>query len=204
LISVCFRKFLANHSEIDLTYVRITSMEQHESNPEQKSKEYSLPLEEYSYIGRYPPDLRFEKPWEVCIQVGQGSGKRSNDGKPLQSEGFSKCTALIIQNADTQEAELFHIDDIDLSHTQSELLYKLSDGNYIGRFVRGSLSREVSERIGQSNYFKKPFSDSRRINMAEDFVVNTGNKHWAIVYDPKSHSVSVQSKELGKVLFFKV
>lgn len=89
-------------------------LEQAPSNPEQK--QYSLPLEEHSYTDQYPPDLRFEKPWEGCIQVGQGEGKLSNDGKPLQSEGFSLCSALIIQNIDTQEAALFHIDDIDLHH----------------------------------------------------------------------------------------
>ena len=80
---------------------------------------------EVSYTGQYPDMVEFEKPWETSIQVGQGQGKVSKDGKPLQSEGFSKCFGLILRNSSNLESALFHVDDIDLTHRQTPIVDEL-------------------------------------------------------------------------------
>ena len=54
------------------------------------------------YTGQYPNMIEFSKPWTSCIQVGQRYGAISNT-KPLQSEGFSQCTALILKNNQSLE-----------------------------------------------------------------------------------------------------
>lgn len=66
--------------------------------------------------------IEFQKPWEGCIQVGQGLGKLSLDGKPLQSDGFSKCSGLVLRNGNTQESALFHVDDFDLGIWQTPVI----------------------------------------------------------------------------------
>lgn len=175
-------------------------MQEQDSTSEHENHHFSNVLAEYSYEGQYPEDARFSKPWESCIQVGQGGSKRSVDGKPLQSEGFSQCSALLLQNCATQEAMLFHIDDVDLNSMQIAALNELSPGDYIARFVRGNRSMNLSERITSSDYFTLHFTGSLSITVADDLVVNTGGKTWSIVYDPGSHLVSVQSKELRRVL----
>ncbi len=58
-------------------------------------------MPEISYIGDYPDMPEFSTPWEVkAVQVGQGSSGRSLNGEALESEGFSKCSALIIKNSE--------------------------------------------------------------------------------------------------------
>ena len=80
------------------------------------------PQRHVSYTGQYPDMIEFQKPWESCIQVGQGSGKLSSDRKPLQSEGFSKCSGLILKNEETLESGLFHIDDLGLGERQTPVV----------------------------------------------------------------------------------
>lgn len=79
-----------------------------------KGEAVKKPQRQVSYTGQYPDMIEFAKPWECCIQVGQGSGKLSLDRKPLQSEGFSKCSGLILKNGANLESALFHVDDFDL------------------------------------------------------------------------------------------
>lgn len=84
--------------------------------------EYALHISKAPYIGQYPDMPEFEKPWEGCIQVGQGQGALSSDKKPLQSEGFAKCVGLILKNESTLEAALFHIDDFGLNGKQTKVV----------------------------------------------------------------------------------
>lgn len=95
----------------------------------QTKQKYTPHESETSYTGQYPNMSEFEKPWEGCIQVGQGNGKISLDEKPLESEGFSNCVGLILRNKNSLEGALFHIDDIDLScdyyHHQTEVVEHL-------------------------------------------------------------------------------
>ena len=106
---------------------------------EEKTK-YTPALEEVSYIGQYPNLLEFEKPWEKCIQVGQGNGEISLEGKPLQSEGFSKCSGLILRNKSNLESALFHIAEFDLDYKQTPVVAQIME-NYIN-----NLSLDVSEK----------------------------------------------------------
>lgn len=85
-------------------------------------EQYSLHESEVSYTGQYPDMPEFEKPWKGCIQVSQGGGGASSIGKPLQSEGFSKCVAMILKNTKTLESALFHIEDIDMNHKQTRIV----------------------------------------------------------------------------------
>lgn len=87
---------------------------------------------EFSYTGQYPDMPEFEKPWKACVQVSQGHGKISSDGRPLQSEGFSKCIAMLLKNKVNLESALFHVDDIDLKGTQTEVL-----GYFMENYLRG-------------------------------------------------------------------
>lgn len=87
-----------------------------------KGETVKKPQRTVSYTGEYPKMPEFERPWEVCMQVGQGSGKLSLDRRPLQSEGFSKCSGLILKNESTLESALFHIDDIDLGVEQTPVV----------------------------------------------------------------------------------
>lgn len=84
--------------------------------------EYTPHISEVPYTAQYPDMPEFEKPWEGCIQVGQGQGALSSDKKPLQSEGFAKCAGLILRNESTLEAALFHIDDFGLNGKQTKVV----------------------------------------------------------------------------------
>ncbi len=88
------------------------------------------PQIQFSYRGQYPGMPEFEKPWEFCIQVGQGRGKLSLDKKPLQSEGFSKCSGLVLKNETSGASALFHIDDFDLRGEQTPVIQDFI-ANYI-------------------------------------------------------------------------
>jgi len=63
---------------------------------------------EIPYAGDYPNMLEFNRPYETCIEVGEGKGKISKDGKPLISQGFGECSALILRNHSNLESALFH------------------------------------------------------------------------------------------------
>lgn len=160
--------------------------------------EPNKPLEEYTY-DQYPNMVEFERPWESCIQVAQGNGKLSLDGQALQSEGFSKCCALILQNTNSNEAALFHISDIDLNHRQCEILSQLEpNSTYDGLFIKGAMSRDLKERIIGEQYF----SDHVRLNSINDIEFDTDKQHWDIVYKPKERKVYLNSRSQKKILVF--
>lgn len=156
----------------------------------------SIPIRTTPYQGDYPQIPEFEKPWETCIQFGQGNAQISKEGVPIQSEGFSKCAALIIQNLDTSEVYGAHIDDWRLNDKQYEKLETLSKGRYAARFIRGSLSRDLKDIITDRKitYFMEKFTQGRTLDVLDDIVVNSGNLHWGLVYYPKTQLLSVQVK----------
>jgi hypothetical protein len=122
---------------------------------------YSQPESEFLYAETYPDMVEFHKPWDCCVRVGQGRGGISSDGKPLLSEGFGLCAALIIKNVQTSESSLFHIDEWNLSERQTPVVEQMIH-NYIGGL---SLSDEERERLlclasGASRYWNlKNFSN---------------------------------------------
>lgn|SRR3989338_7347545 len=130
---------------------------------------YFPSISETLYSGDYPDMIEFRKPWESCIQVGQGRGNISSDGKSLQSEGFGKCCALILKNAKTSESALFHIDDINLNEKQTPIVEQVMQ-NYIESL---HLSDEEKRRLlalasGASRFWnvtgftQKPYSGIER------------------------------------------
>ncbi len=71
---------------------------------------------EFPYDGQYPNMEDFIPSWERHIYVHQSYGGISLDHAPLSSEGFSRCSALILKDTTTLESALFHIDNWQLSH----------------------------------------------------------------------------------------
>ena len=111
---------------------------------------------EVSYTGQYPDMVEFEKPWETSIQVGQGQGKISKDGKPLQSEGFGKCFGLILRNRSNLESALFHVDDIDLTHKQTPAVDELMR-NYVNSLDIDSAEKdELLAAIDDITHYRCP------------------------------------------------
>lgn len=102
---------------------------------------YTPALEEVSYINQYPNLIEFEKPWENCIQVGQGNGKLSLECTSLQSEGFSKCSALILRNLLNSNSALFHIDEWDLNERQTPIVNQFMI-NYLDLLNIASFKKE--------------------------------------------------------------
>jgi hypothetical protein len=64
--------------------------------------------------------FRVEQDYDVPV-VAQGEGKLATSGR-LYSEGFSKCSAFVIQDPDAKCGGLFHISDIDFELSHQRLL----------------------------------------------------------------------------------
>jgi hypothetical protein len=77
---------------------------------------YTKPESEVRYKPRngWAPDVHeLIKPREQMNYVGQGQGLVSADGTPSYSEGFAKCSALILKIQGTNNSALYHLDDWD-------------------------------------------------------------------------------------------
>lgn len=158
----------------------------------------NTPVSEKKYSGQYPDMIEFEKPWESTIQVGQGRSYISTNGKPLQSEGFSKCPALVVKNRLTYETALFHIDDIDLSPQQEKTLAQISaEGGLVATFIRGTGSRDLKSRVFDADL--KPLG----VSTTDDIVVETGRQHWGIVVKPEQREIYVDARSKKKVITFR-
>ncbi len=70
---------------------------------------------EFLYIEQYPKMEELIPTWDESKYVHQGCGGISSDKAPLYSEGFSRCSALILKDTTTLESALFHIDNWRLS-----------------------------------------------------------------------------------------
>ncbi len=92
---------------------------------------YTKSESEFSYTGQYPGLTEFKKPWEEGIEVVQGKGALSTNETPLQSGGFSKCSAMLLKNERNKNSALFHIEDIDLNRTQLKI---------VGEFIKDYVS----------------------------------------------------------------
>ena len=152
------------------------------------------------YEGKYPDMVEFEKPWESCVQVNQRFGAISMDGRALQSEGFSKCYALILRSVNTFESALFHVSDIDLTPEQIMVLQKLSKSSEFDvLFVRGSLSRDLRDRVLENELFSENLNIHQ---ILDDIDFDSGRGHWNIVYKPDERKVYIDLVSQKKVLVF--
>jgi hypothetical protein len=93
-------------------------------------KTHTAWISEAQYSGQYPDMPEFETPWTCTLQAGQGQGRISADGTPLQSEGLGHCSILLLKNFSTLETALFHSDDWNLNYHQTPLVAQLVH-NYI-------------------------------------------------------------------------
>ncbi len=124
---------------------------------------------------------------ENTVWFHQGASKISSSGKSLHSDGFSECTAFIIQRTDGLEAYGAHIDELSLNRQQEEMAYSLPPGKYVGRFIRGTISRDIKENISKNWEFMENFCKQREISFLPDIKIDSENYHWALIYKPESH-----------------
>lgn len=106
-----------------------------------KSIKYTPYGSETSYTGQYPPILEFDRLKEY-IKVGQGDGKISLNGRPLESEGFGQCFGVILRNRDNLESALFHVSDLDLNTVKQTILVEELMKNHIHHSVISDKERE--------------------------------------------------------------
>jgi hypothetical protein len=88
-------------------------------------KAYTSPESEIPYTGIYPNMDEFRRPFETGIEVGEGKGGISKDGKPLISQGFGECSALILRNHSNLESALFHNNHHRLNREQIPVIEEL-------------------------------------------------------------------------------
>jgi hypothetical protein len=121
------------------------------------------PESELSYAGQYPDMTEFEKPWESAIRVNQGSGDVSYDGTPLQSEGFSKCIALLLRNETNLDSAMFHIDDLDLGGWDGSQIKVMRE--YMNRYISSfDMPRKEKEDILVANHDVTTYSYPRSMS----------------------------------------
>lgn len=168
----------------------------------EKEKSQRL-LETFPYSTQYPDWQKFTEPYEANIYINQGHGGVTLDGTPLKSEGFSYCTAMLLQNADSLEAALVHIDKLDIDYEkQAPVLQSLStNGKFEVLFIRGSLSRDLKDRILESDGFSKIIKPQR---VLDDIEVDTGQQHWGMLYKPKERLLYVDSRKDKKIFIFQI
>lgn len=124
----------------------------------------------------------------IRAYVNQGYAALAREGEALQSEGFSLCSALIVQRLDGPEALLAHIDDWDLSDRQHEVLGQLPPGRYCAAPVIGSLSRNIFPSLMDpeiSDFMQRICANGREVKVLDTIKVQTGNSHWGVSYNPE-------------------
>ncbi len=100
---------------------------------------YTKPEAEFDYQEQYPDTLLSTQisSWDRRRYVNQSCGRISSDKAPLYSEGFSRCSALLLKDTTTLESALFHIDDWQLSD-RAEVTFE--------QFMRHSISARTQDQ----------------------------------------------------------
>jgi hypothetical protein len=115
-------------------------------------------------------------------------------GEELQSEGFSQCSAVIVQSQDDQQAYLAHVDKWQLSDKQYAELDQLGAGNYKVTPVVASLSRVGAATLTNpkvSEFMQKLESKGRKAQFADEVKVQSGDSHWWVSYNPPERKLKV-------------
>lgn len=159
----------------------------------------TAPNKSYPFVGEYLGIDQLRSENEKGVYVNQGYAKNSTDGMILESEGFSKCSALLICNKDSEESYLAHIDDWSLSDDQYEKISELSPGKYDVVFVSGSISRVDSSTMVDPRItgFMKALKsgDKRKVESVSDVYVNSGDYNWGVSYDPNKNLIKVFTRK---------
>lgn len=93
------------------------------------TKKYTKPNEDFSYKEQYPEMQELGEDTRNLLYVGQGLGMISSE-VVLRSDGFSKCSALVLKNTKTLESALFHLEQWNLDFEQTTIAGELIK-NYV-------------------------------------------------------------------------
>jgi hypothetical protein len=127
--------------------------------------------------------------------INEGHADISNDGSILDSEGFTECSALVVQNLKTNEAYLAHINKWDLTEEQYEKLEGLPKGEYSATFVRGERSRVCASSMSEDvTPFLSKANKNKKVKVTDDIVVDSGQNRWAVSYHPEDGKLKVLTR----------
>lgn len=94
-------------------------------------KKYTKPIAEHKYEDQYPAEF---PSWdEENLYVHQNCADITTDGRPLRSDGFSKCSGLVLRNRQNLDSVLCHMQEWDLNWEQTPVVARL-----LKRFVEAS------------------------------------------------------------------
>lgn len=130
--------------------------------------------------------------------VHQGHSAISHDGMILDSEGFSKCSAVVIQDSNSDTAFLAHIDEWQMNDRMYDMIEELPGGQYSATFFVGTISRTGADIVTNPKLSRFPsvFSDGgkRTLKVNPDVRIDSGNYHWGLSYDPKLKKAKIVTK----------
>jgi hypothetical protein len=83
--------------------------------------------------------------------VAQGEGGTTYGEKPLRSDGFAMCSALILRNTRTLESALFHIySDLHLDYNQTSIAAQLVKDYIVGLDIDGKEKKALFPLISSA------------------------------------------------------
>lgn len=159
-----------------------------------KKETVSIPRKEYSFNGDFDGAYQMRDGNEEGIYVNQGYARSSTSGISLESEGFSFCSALLVQKREGDDAYLGHVSDWNLSDQQYQELDALPPGRYLARFVVGTLSRVdagLMTNTRVSEFMGRITANGKDVEVGDDIVVDSGDYHWSLCYGPKTRTAKV-------------
>lgn len=157
---------------------------------------YTTPLKTFEYQEPFSYAPEFQRFYDLAVQVGQRSGRVSAE-KPLYSDGFSPCAALVVHNTDNKSGALLHLDDglSGMTEKQLQAMAEIFSGDstqYVVQLVLGDRSMASELVVGGSfgRYFKQWDPDSKLFDRGQqqNIVTNptiripSGEYCWSIVY----------------------
>lgn len=160
----------------------------------------SKPLREYPLQGEWMDTSQLRREGEPGIYINQGYAGVASEGEILSSEGFSQCSGVVLQNVDTGEAYLAHLSDWNLSESQYEEMNNLPKGKYVLLVLAGKESRVTKDSLMKEDIseFQKRFKQATagsEIIASNDIVVDSGDMHWSMAYDPKMKIAKVFTRK---------
>jgi hypothetical protein len=133
-----------------------------------KTSQYTPHIAEVSYTTQYPDWATFGIPSGSYLYVAQAQGGITTSGKPLQSEGFGQCSALILKNRETLESALFHIDDINLNYKQTPIVDTMMQNFVSSLKLDQDEKNKLSVLVSAATRFWNPMSfTDRNYSMSE-------------------------------------